>query len=464
MKPTEPDDPDLAFQQMAAMQLAQGASVTFQAAAQAAATRRAAEAKRGAARGLRGPARPIPTAQVVLLRDSRGLLRWDYRAPASAGVSAAAPGLRRAGALSGRYRSMPLVGATLASAEVAEVGPNEITAALQRLDLKLTPQQGLRPLVGSTLGPAALKPGALADCTRLLLLVHGTFSQGEMYTEELGGSGFLKDARQRYSHILAFDHPTLSVSPILNAMDLEQALLRSGLPVSTPIDLLCHSRGGLVATWWARATRFKPTRLVAVGAPINGTSLASPYRIRYFLDYLANLSSVLSKGLKAGAMFPSFASGFLAGASGLVGIVGGAFSALSSLPLADAGVALVPGVHGLSRVTNNAELSRLREEPPPGSRMHGVEYCVISSNFEVTRDAPWWHVVTQLRQMPWRAADGVADKLFPGGNDLVVDTDTMSGQWPVAARLDYAGSDSVHHCAYFREARTVEALRSWLKV
>ena len=38
------------------------------------------------------------------------------------------------------------------------------------------------------------------------------------------GRTFLARAAAHYDRVLAFDHPTLSVSPILNALDLAQAL------------------------------------------------------------------------------------------------------------------------------------------------------------------------------------------------------------------------------------------------
>lgn len=461
MSPIDSAEADASFQQLAAVQIALGASATFGAAARADAQRQTmAQMKKG----VRSTPRSRPSAQVMLLKDSRGVLRWDYRAPATQERSGGAPGLRRSSGMArSRYRGSTPVGSVIASAEVAEIGPNEITSALQRLDARLTPHPGLRLWNGTAFARTAVAQKALGDCKRLLLLVHGTFSSGEMYAEQLDAA-FLTAASQRYSHVVAFDHPTLSVSPMLNALDLEHALLEAGLPLETPVDVVCHSRGGLVVGWWVRATHFRVEHLVAVGAPLRGTSLASPYRIRYLLDYLANLSRLLSDGLQGAAAFPSFASGFLAGAGGLMGILGGFSGALAALPLADAGIALVPGLHGQSRVSNNAELDRLWVGTRPPNHQPPPVCYVVSSDFEVLKEAAWWNIVAQLKQLPWVAADGLTDRLFPGTNDLVVDTDSMSGELPVAERLQFQGQDAVHHCAYFRHPKTIKALQKWLKV
>jgi pimeloyl-ACP methyl ester carboxylesterase len=457
MKPTVSGEADAAFQQLAAVHLALGASATFGAAAQADAQSQAKSS--GQAKRNRSQVRKRLSAQVVLVQDSRGVLRWDYRTSDIYERSGAAPGQRRASGMArSRYRGISTVGNVLASAEVAEIGPNEITSALQRLDARLTPHQGLRMWADRAFSRIVDTNPKLQECNRLLLLVHGTFSSGEMYAEQLDES-FFAAARKRYSHIAAFDHPTLCVSPMLNAIDLENALVEMGLPTKTPVDVICHSRGGLVASWWIRSTRFQVERLVAVASPLLGTSLASPYRIRYLLDYLANLSRLLGHGLQGAAAFPSFASGFLAGAGGLMGILGGFSGALSAVPLADAGIALVPGLHGQARVTNNAELTRLWGGPP----ITPPEFYFVSSDFEAASNAPWWNLVAQLKQMPWVAADGFTDRLFPSKNDLVVDTECMTGGFPVADSLVFKGEDAVHHCAYFQNGRTVKSLRRWLK-
>ena len=80
----------------------------------------------------------------------------------------------------------------------------------------------------------------------MLILVHGTFSRGEnilsnFFATKQGGA-FLTQASERYNgNVFAFDHPTLSVSPILNAFDLQRALGDS----RAQVRMVCHSRGGV---------------------------------------------------------------------------------------------------------------------------------------------------------------------------------------------------------------------------
>jgi pimeloyl-ACP methyl ester carboxylesterase len=464
MNPQASSQADTAFQLLASAQIARGTAATFVKADQGGGARRPAGT--AVKRGTRASQAGEPTAQVMLVEDSRGVLRWDYRAGTVDAARNGAPSLRRS-AFGGRsrYRGGIFGGRLIASADVAEVGPNAIGIALEKLDRELTPQQGLRLLNGASLGAPVKPDGQLKNATRLLLLVHGTFSKGDMYFEQLPGAFFASALAQRYSHVASFDHPTLSVSPILNAMDLENALRKAGLPSETPVDIVCHSRGGLVASWWIRSTRCKVEKLVAVGAPLSGTSLASPYRIRHLLDYFANYARALSGGLNASAAFPSFASGFLAGAGGLMGILGGVSSALSALPVADAAVALVPGLHGQSRVTNNAELDRLWGDPRWSTAGANPDCYVVKSDFEAKRDAPWWNILGQLRQLPWLAADGVTDRLFPSSNDLVVDTESMSHKLILPTdSLSFDRKAGIHHCAYFAQAATVSKLHTWLQI
>ena len=85
------------------------------------------------------------------------------------------------------------------------------------------------------------------------------------------------------------------MAPWLNALDLNQALA----PLRSRIDVVCHSRGGLVLGWALKLAPLPVDQVVFVGSPLMGTSLASPYRLREALDFLANVAdaiSVLSRG------------------------------------------------------------------------------------------------------------------------------------------------------------------------
>jgi pimeloyl-ACP methyl ester carboxylesterase len=184
---------------------------------------------------------------------------------------------------------------------------------------------------------------------RVLLLVHGTFSKSDMFIDELqatpAGKEFLERVSKggRYKAILAFDHPTLSVSPWINALDLEMALVN----IKGPIDVVCHSRGGLVVGWWLRNAKRKVENVVFVGAPLAGTSLASPANLRSALQGLANVF----KGLEAAGSLASTINPFVSVVTGLSKIFGGILQLGASTPLVDAAVIAVPGLAGQSRET-----------------------------------------------------------------------------------------------------------------
>ena len=100
-------------------------------------------------------------------------------------------------------------------------------------------------------GVAALKALPAGD-EPLLVFIHGTFSNtasgfGDLWSQHPQRVKALFDhyGEQR---VYALDHPTLTQSPVANAMALAQAL-----PQGARVHLLTHSRGGLVAEVLARA-------------------------------------------------------------------------------------------------------------------------------------------------------------------------------------------------------------------
>ncbi len=379
-------------------------------------------------------------ATLALVRED-GLVRWIYEPPARAGV-------RRT-----RRATLPAVGAEQVHAfSFRELPPNELLAALDALDARLTPQPGLRRLRNGAFEPA----GAAKITGRALLLVHGTFSKSEMYLDELAatpeGRDFLAHALKAYDAVLAFEHPTLSVSPWINALDLEAATAH----VSATLDVIAHSRGGLVTAWWLRNGPRKVGSVVLVGSPLAGTSLASPAHLRQALDMLANTFRALElAGAAASTVMP-----MMGAVAGIAKIVGGAMRLGARMPLADAGVAIVPGLAAQSRVGNNAELLRLADAAWGSS----PDIHAVISNFEpAPSGAPFWQFWKHFRGLGGALLDSGADAIFKGPNDLVVDTDAMTflrhARIPASRVLDFGTNGTVHHCNYFRQPRTLAFLR-----
>jgi hypothetical protein len=295
----------------------------------------------------------------------------------------------------------------------------------------------------------------------MLLVVHGTFSNSTNVMEALSGTkdgrAFLRTARTRYPDgIFAFDHPTLAASPLENAVDLARTFQES----RAEVDVIAHSRGGVVTRWWFEMLSPEANqrrKAIFVGSPLAGTSLAAPPRWKSLLDYLTNVSAVI--GSTAGAV--SFAVPCLTVASGLLRILGSITGLAAKSPLADAAVALVPGLHGQSRVGNQPGLTRLRLGRSP---VH-ARYFAVQSDFEP--DPVGWKFWRLLNRPLDRLTDLAADALFDGPNDLVVDVDSMTDvtngvRVPIERLYDWPRNSRVHHTNYFAQPQLYGKLAEWL--
>lgn len=384
-------------------------------------------------------------AALDLMRDAEGVLRWVYQPPARHALSG-----RRA------YRAHAIDRPELVKRfRFDELGANEVTAKLQELDDRLTPGQGLKRWDGTAWQPvqAPAIPG------KVLLFVHGTFSKGAMFSDELlatpaGQALFAQwqDSR-RYAALLCFDHRTLSVGAWSNAVDLMRELAN----VKGPIDVVCHSRGGLVVSWLLRLAQVPVRRVVFVGSPLTGTSLASPAQLRHALDMLANVGDVLARTGQA----LSLAQPLAAGAAGLARIFGKTLRLGSSLPIVDAAVALVPGLASQQRISNNLEIAQLFSHP----WQTDAQLSAIGVRFQPKESLEGWKFWRRFTHVGQQVAYSAADLVFPGGNDLVVDVDAMSQLGELKNITDFRDlgtSDVTHHCSYFRDADVIAFLKKQL--
>ena len=347
-----------------------------------------------------------------------------------------------------------LLGRLVGRKEYVALEPNEIGKYLEELDKQLTPTRGLRQWDASC--NALTASPAITKDDNILLIIHGTFSKSDHIFDDLrkapNGLEFLGRAAKRYKQILSFDHPTVSVSPMLNALDLRDALGES----TGPIDIVCHSRGGLVARWWMEALDPHPTRskrCVFVASPLGGTSLAAPPRLRAGLNALANLSRLLGTSGMAVPLMKAPAA--------ILRVIGSVVGVASRIPLVDAAVAMIPGLASQSRTSNNAELIRLN------GRTQNAQYFFVRSDFQST--SPGWDIFRVIREAKIRTAETAADFfVFPGQNDLVVDCDSMTGVPGItlgpANLCDFGTNDNVYHTNYFEKRGTVDFISRVLGV
>ena len=102
--------------------------------------------------------------------------------------------------------------------------------------------------------------------------------------------------------MFAFNHFTLSHDPRRNVEWLV-GQLPAGAPLD--IDIVCHSRGGLVARTIAEqpsmfgldTSRLSVRRVVFVGVPNNGTLLAHPDHMMKMIDRFTTLLNVFPSGV-----------------------------------------------------------------------------------------------------------------------------------------------------------------------
>lgn len=278
----------------------------------------------------------------------------------------------------------------------------------EQFDRDTVAQTGLREYRDGQLvpiSPATWRP--LARDERLLLVIHGTFSKTESPIDGFGTEFWKRfpvhestragQRRDKY-RIVGYSHWTLSKTPDENAAELVQELaslsaqskaggaarplfdaLASELQPDTrlsndepPIDVIAHSRGGLVTRAFVELEQAAGRPIadfvrhaVFVGTPNAGTQLANPKNFGRAANFLVNM---LHRD-KLGILGPL--SGFLAEAA-----------LRSQLPN-------VPGLHAQNpeqREQQGSLLHRLHHGPTPVfPRANGrvwPKYLCVAANFE----------------------------------------------------------------------------------
>ncbi len=323
----------------------------------------------------------------------------------------------------------------------------------ERLESRLEPGPGLYRCPSPRHLGAAAQPEDLAGDRPALVLLHGTASSAEGSFGGLAaeGAGAWDALRRDYGErIFAFEHHTLTQSPLDNAAELLDRL-----PRNARLHLVSHSRGGLVGEILARGhagrTAFaeldfqvferdrrdragdvdamrrlnallgekqvRVERFVRVACPAAGTTLASG-RLDLYLNVLFNLLKRLP---------------FLQ--QTLV------FDFLADLTKAVAKQRIDPAsLPGLEAMMPESPLVRVLNNP---NHVHPSELTVIAGDVKASGF---------LRRLQILAAD-----LYYGSeHDLVVNTDAMYGGAPrtVAPRYYFAHNERVDHFRYFLNPET----------
>jgi hypothetical protein len=302
---------------------------------------------------------------------------------------------------------------------------------------------------------------------RLLILIHGTFSStiGGFHGLSVTpwGRAFLEDATAAYDAVLGFDHRTLSQSPVDNATDLLRALQSIEWTLPPQIDVITHSRGGLVIRslleFLLPMTPLNAhfNRVVFVAATNGGTTLAEPDNWHQLIDLYTNLAAASFKVI---SLLPQAAPAALALNEVIQGL--GSFVKYAATKAVDDDVA--PGLAAMEPDGNF--ITRLNQLQAGQLTIDASYYCVVSSEFEARLDGDHEPPELPKRLLVW-ARDHVVDALMDEANDLVVNVTSMREIDPTAGDYvkethAFGRNPSVYHSTYFLQPGTVEALTRWL--
>jgi hypothetical protein len=367
-------------------------------------------------------------AQVVLEVDGNGFFHWHWSPEQGVSVRAGVPVQRfdipvapPVEAIREEVRVRSVIGRLIHKALHVIRFPIEKPAEVAALGLVTWWENKHRQHRLYTLNPDGTKARdvdsawfAQPGLGRCLVLVHGTFSTGDASFAGLRADAGFRVLHQKYQgRILVFDHPTMHLSPRENACWLGKQL--PGNRVA--LDLVTHSRGGLVAR---EADHVLPAgtinRLVQVASPNAGTALCSPERMGTLLDVTTNLA------------------GFLPESPG---------SAVIEATLAMVKHVAFGGFRGLPGLTamdpDGATLAILNKAAAPAFPAHA-----IITDYEPSASAT----------PAAKALDVTVDAVFGAANDLVVPTASMSRAGTFVVRQPFharsgTGERPVAHPSYF---------------
>ena len=305
---------------------------------------------------------------------------------------------------------------------------------------------------------------------RILLFLHGAFSSvkagfgGLCATQP--GRDLLAGAMRQYGAVWGWDHRTLAVDPAANARKLFEALAALTLARPPLVDVICHSRGALVARYLIEevlpSKTWRPLvgRVVFVAGTNAGTQLARPANWRALVDLATNLALAGQTTLAAlGA--PQVA----AVTATLIDRIAEFVGALAEAGLEDR---VAPG---LAALDPDGAFVRELDRAGAGEAVPAWRDCdFVESDFqpEIVDEAT--HRPAEFpRRLALLLANGFVDDLMRGApNDLVVDVPSMGSVRPGACEakdlFDFGRNPLVYHTNYLLQPETIAALARWLAI
>ncbi|MEO8054587.1 MAG: CHAT domain-containing protein [Acidobacteriota bacterium] len=266
-------------------------------------------------------------------------------------------------------------------------------------------------------GPLPPGPG------KCLLFLHGTFSHAAAAFDDLAKNPSAFDAlvAPYGGRVYAFNHLTVGRAPGDNVKDLR------GLVAGARVDVVTHSRGGLVLRALA-AGRSAPwiDRAFLAASPSEGTPLASPARWDEMAAWIANLAEALPSG--------TLVFGLDFAAEALVWIARRAGGAL-------------PGIAAMDPA--GEFLADLNARAPGRTTTYGAAVADFKPEGGLAR----------------RLLDAGADAIFRMPHDLVVPTEggLSLGRRRIEAKNTVRFAGDVHHLNLFAQRETKEGIKNFLE-
>jgi len=401
----------------------------------------------------------VNDAVVVLESDEAGVMRWHFPLAEEEPVQVATRG-------AGDVKRFRIPATQPSSPSAAATVQRGIVGAIGRKILKVLVYPLLDPVIGAiskhfaenwetrnrpygvrTFSPADRKtPGTgavtSADWERLakgraLLFIHGTFSTAHAGFEQIPDEVFASLHERYEGRVFAFNHFTLSRNPREN-IDWLLAQVPAGRELE--VDIVCHSRGGLVAralSERAGTSPIKVRRIVFAAVPNQGTLLAQPDHMSTMLDRLTTALNLFPSGFVTETLEAL-----------ITGVKVVSHGALGGLP-------------GLAAMDpKGAYLKDFNMGTPKGDGYYG-----IAVDFEpADTDQGLRKLITG------KVADAVLDRVFQdAANDLVVPEAGVysmngSGAFPIPeARLLRVPKDrGIIHTTVFSHPPVGERMLEWL--
>jgi hypothetical protein len=348
------------------------------------------------------------------------------------------------------------LGFKLAETGIQEYGPGYVRQVESKhLPMRIVKWPHIFEAEGQALGKDKKIPPNPDD--RALLFIHGTFSRLAHAFTGIDDKAFLDELHAIYDdRIYGFDHPTVATGIATNIMQFYDRLEAGGV---YNFDIICHSRGGLVArtlrdlnedelrkqfeqdakrgkyedelktwgqSWSMNGAKVNVERIMFAGTPNHGTILANPNEYKRYLEILLTGANLLPGGL---------------------GI----------------SIGLIVSVAKLLVQTLTPELPGLDDQKPGSQLIKGLQDMPASGDAVVQAD---YEPPRGLR-LVMRLTDTVADSIHKDKNDILVTlasvSEWKSGSFDQKRIRTFPEGESVWHSTLFKQDITRASLLKWLR-